>query len=348
MKTTSQVTHDRTAVAFQSAVGVKSPTAPVRCTSLVAALLAGALLSHSPARADDTLKIAIGQRGNWETGVAELGQRAGIFKKHGLHLDILFTNGSGETLQAVISGGADIGVGTGTAGVMAAYAKGAPVRIIGAGFTGANDLYWYVRADSPIHELTDATEQTTIAYGTTGSSVNLIVLGFLKQYGLKAKPTQTGDLNITMIQVMSGQVDIGWGAPPSGLQALEDSKIRIVARGSDLPSTKYQTVRVLTVNANRLANSHDAIARFVQAYRETIEWMYSDTQALKTYQDYSGIPERLTRKAMTEFYSKEGLNPDRISGLDEIMTDAIAMKFLSAPLTEAQLADLIQVPKLVP
>ncbi len=51
---------------------------------------------------------------------------------------------------------------------------------------------------------------------------------------------------------------------------------------------------------------------------------------------------------MTEFYSKEGLNPDRISGLDEIMTDAIAMKFLSAPLTEAQLADLIQVPKLVP
>ena len=33
---------------------------------------------------EDTLKIAVGQRGNWDTSVAEIGQRAGIFKKHGL------------------------------------------------------------------------------------------------------------------------------------------------------------------------------------------------------------------------------------------------------------------------
>jgi NitT/TauT family transport system substrate-binding protein len=78
------------------------------------------LLAPSLAGAEDTLKVAIGQRGNWETGVAELGQRAGIFKKHGLILENLFTNGSGETLQAVVAGGADIGVGTGTGGVMAA------------------------------------------------------------------------------------------------------------------------------------------------------------------------------------------------------------------------------------
>jgi len=45
-----------------------------------------ALLGFSAARADDTLKLAIGQRGNWENAPAELGQRAGIFKKHGLTL----------------------------------------------------------------------------------------------------------------------------------------------------------------------------------------------------------------------------------------------------------------------
>ena len=33
--------------------------------------------------AQETLKLAIGQRGNWDTSVSELGQRAGIFKKHG-------------------------------------------------------------------------------------------------------------------------------------------------------------------------------------------------------------------------------------------------------------------------
>src|SRR5438132_11595277 len=40
--------------------------------------------------------------GNWATSVAEVGQRAGIFRKHGLTLDLLYTQGSGETQHAVI------------------------------------------------------------------------------------------------------------------------------------------------------------------------------------------------------------------------------------------------------
>ena len=38
-------------------------------------------------------ETAIGQRGNWDTSVSEIGQRAGIFKKHGLELDIVYTKG---------------------------------------------------------------------------------------------------------------------------------------------------------------------------------------------------------------------------------------------------------------
>ena len=40
---------------------------------------------------------------------------------------------AGETLQAVISGSADIGIGIGTAGAMRAFARGAPVRVLAAG-----------------------------------------------------------------------------------------------------------------------------------------------------------------------------------------------------------------------
>jgi NitT/TauT family transport system substrate-binding protein len=40
------------------------------------------------------------------------------------------TQGAGETIQAVISGSADIGAGVGAAGVMRAFSKGAPVRIL--------------------------------------------------------------------------------------------------------------------------------------------------------------------------------------------------------------------------
>src|ERR1022692_1117233 len=89
-----------------------------------------ALLAHlaGAAHAQDTLKIAVGQRGGWEQCVSELGQNAGIFRKNGLAIDVLYTQGSGETLQSVISASVDIGIGVGTHGLLGAFAKGAPVR----------------------------------------------------------------------------------------------------------------------------------------------------------------------------------------------------------------------------
>ena len=104
-------------------------------------------LSIGGARAEDTLKVVIGQINNWENQAPTLGQDAGIFKKHGLVLENTGTQGAGETIQAVISGSADIGGGVGAAGVMRAFAKGAPVRILAPAFTGTGDLYWYVKAE---------------------------------------------------------------------------------------------------------------------------------------------------------------------------------------------------------
>ena len=66
----------------------------------LAVLTAGA--GFAPAIAQDTLKVAAGQRGNWDTSICEVGQRAGIFKKHGINLEILYTQGGGETQQAVL------------------------------------------------------------------------------------------------------------------------------------------------------------------------------------------------------------------------------------------------------
>src|SRR5262249_9619598 len=185
------------------------------------------------------------------------------------------TAGAGETLQPVIAGSADLGAGVGVAGVMRAYAKGAPVRILLPAFTGTGDLYWYVKADSPIKTLQDATPSNTIAYSTSGSSSNNIVLAFVEELGVKAKPTATGGPPATLTAVMSGQVDIGWAAPPFGLKEIQEGKIRIVGRGSDVPSLRGQTVRVIIANADALKSKEkeNAIARFADAYREAVNWM---------------------------------------------------------------------------
>jgi NitT/TauT family transport system substrate-binding protein len=309
------------------------------------AILAGALaLLATPAAAEDSLKLAIGQINNWENQAPTLGQDAGFFKKHGLVLENYGTAGAGETVQAVISGSADIGGGVGVAGVMRAYAKGAPVRIIAPAFTGTSDLYWYVKADSPIKSLKDTTEKNTIAYSTNGSSSNNIVVAFVEELGAKAKPTSTGSPPATLTSVMSGQIDIGWAAPPFGLQEIQDGKIRIIARGSDVPSLRGQTVRVLIANANALKARHDAMVRFMQAYREAVDWMYASPDAVQMFSKKTGVAENLVRDSMKQFQPKETMQTDQMADLDGAIRDAVKLKFLDAPLTKEQLADFIQIP----
>ncbi|MEO7762274.1 MAG: ABC transporter substrate-binding protein, partial [Casimicrobiaceae bacterium] len=283
--------------------------------------LIGAALAL-PAIAQDTLKLATGQRGNWDTSIGEVGQRAGIFKKHGIVLEILYTQGAGETQQAVLSGSVDIGVATGIMGALSAFSKGAPIRIIGAETTGAGDLYWYVPTESPIKSLKD-TEGKTLAYSTNGSSTHGIVTAFMKQYSLKAKPTSTGGPAPTLTQVMSGQIDIGWSAPPFGLKQLDEGKIRIIAGGNDAVAFKGQTVRLLVTTAPVLQSKKAVIDRFMKAYRETIDYMYSnDPAAMQTYADFVGIPIALARRTRDDFFAKEALNPDKITGLDTVVKDA--------------------------
>jgi NitT/TauT family transport system substrate-binding protein len=305
---------------------------------LMALLLA---IGAGSAVADDVLKLAIGQRGNWENAPPELGQKAGIFKKHGLTLELLYTQGAGETLQAVISGSVDIGIGVGTAGVLGAFAKGAPVRAIANSTTGADDLFWYVPASSPIKTLKDAGGKT-IAYSTTGSSTNLAVLAFIRQFGVDAKPVATGSPSSTFTQTMSGQVDIGWSSPPFGVEALQQGRIRMVARESDVPAFRNQTVRLMIANTATAEKRRDAIERFVLAYRETLDWMYSDPAALQAYAAWVGVPEALAREVRDQFYPKENLRLERLSGLDAAMADAVNLKFLAAPLTKEQQEELFK------
>src|SRR5690242_12092462 len=289
---------------------------------------AAAMLGASAASADDTIKLAIGQRGNWDTSVSEVGQRAGIFKKHGLVLEMVYTQGAGETQQAVISGSVNIGIAAGVMGVLSAYSKGAPVRVIGAETTGAGDLYWYVKADSPIKSLKD-TDGKTLGYSTNGSSTHGIVTAFMQQYHLKAIPTAVGSPSASLTAVMSGQIDVGWAAPPFGLDQLDAKQIRIVATGNDAAVFKGQTVRLNIANTQSLATKKDAIDRYMKAYRETVDYLYGDPHALKVYADWLKISEEKAKRTRDGFFPKESLNPDTIVGLDVIVRDAVALKFIA-------------------
>jgi NitT/TauT family transport system substrate-binding protein len=314
-----------------------------------AAALAVLALVHSAAAAQevkqeaqlDKLKVSVGARGAFDNQVSEVGQQQGIFKKHGLDLEVLYTQGGGETLTTVIAGAVDVGISVGTLGVIGAFAKGAPIRVIGGSMVGAYE-FWYVPASSPIKSMKD-TAGKTVAYSTTGSSTNLMVLGFQELYGVKLKPVATGNPAATLTQVMSGQIDVGHSVPPFGVAELEQGKIRIIARGNDIPALAKQTVRFIVVNADALAKKPDAFRRYMQGYREMVDWMFSDDpKAVAAYAKWAGVSESVARRTRDDFILKQNALPDQISGLDAIMADAVTYKFVPAPLTAEQVKTLIQ------
>ena len=274
--------------------------------------------------------------------MAELGQRGGIFKKYGLSLEILYVQAGPESIQAVIGGSMDIATAAGVSAAVGTFAKGAPIRIIGSEMIGAPDLYWYVPVNSPIQRVEDFNGKT-VAYSLTGSSSHAALLALIAQYKLSAKPTSTGNIAATITQTMTGQVDVGFGAAPFGLDFLEDGKIRIIATGNEVASLRTRTVRVNLTSVSNLQNRRDAIARFNRAYQETVDWMYSDPAALKHYEEYSGLPEKIVLRVRS-LIPKESLATGRIAGMDQIMADAVAGKFIPAPLSSEQIQELVQIP----
>ncbi len=185
----------------------------------------------------------------------------------------------------------------------------------------------------------------TVAYSNNGSSTHAGVLALQKHYKLNFKPTPTGNAAATMTATMSGQVDAGWAGAPFGVAELEAGKIRLIMKSSDAPDFDKQTSRVLIANANELKARPEAFARFMRGYRDSLAWIYSTPEGLKAYAAFAKLSEPVARRALAEFLPPAAVNPDRISGIDEVMADAVSFKFIAAPLNKEQVAELIQIPE---
>ena len=155
----------------------------------------------------------------------------------------------------------------------------------------------------------------------------------------------TGNPSATLTAVMTDQVDVGWASPPFGLKEIEAGQIRVVAKATDSALVRGQTIRVIVANARALEQRKDAISRFMDGYRETIEYMYSDNpQVFKDYAAFVQVPEAMAKRVRDEFFPKALVNPDKIEGVESVMNEAVHLKFINAPLTQKQLDELIQIP----
>ncbi len=316
---------------------------PMRLGSV--ALIAFAFLGGlAPARAEDVLKLALADSNAWESQPAVAGRDDGAFRKASIALTANAAHGGADALQAVLSGAADVAVGVDTAIALRAFANGASVRVLLPLFTGTSDLYWYAKADSPIATPADTTDNTTIAYSTTGSLTHAIATEFARGLKLKGKPVMTGSPGATLIAVMSGTVDIGWARAPFGLKEVAEGRTRIVLQGSEVTQLRSRTLRVMVVAAETLQKKKEALSRFVKAWRDTVASMAGQPAAAKNYAQAIHLPEDIVAAAIGKSFPQSAMQTDVVSGLDETMRDLVAQKVLAAPLTREQIAEFVAVP----
>ena len=98
----------------------------MRRTFLAAFLAALAILiaGTSASLAVEKLKVAIPQKGFWDSSWVEFGEAAGFFKEAGLEVEVFYTDGGAQTVATVVSGSVDIAMSNGILGAIGAYVKG--------------------------------------------------------------------------------------------------------------------------------------------------------------------------------------------------------------------------------
>ncbi|MGE0744239.1 MAG: ABC transporter substrate-binding protein [Rhodospirillales bacterium] len=315
----------------------------IKATFIAAA--AGIALGVSlaaPAYAADKLKIAISQKGLWDTAASYFAAERGFFKAENLDVSYIFTGGGTETLQTVSTRSTDIAIGTGILGVIGAYSKGAPLVIVRSQILGAPEAFWMVRANSPIKSAKDFNGKK-IAFSRPGSTTHLILLSMMRQFDVKPDLVSTGAISASRTQLMTDQIDVGYSLPPYNLDLVKSGETRIVFRATDVPELQKQTSRVNVAHKDLVEKNPEVVTRFNRAYEKALAWMYDKPEeSIPAYAAYAGVPVDIA-KEVPAFYPRELVMKADLVGTDRNIADAVESKFVSKPLTEAEVKGMVKI-----
>jgi NitT/TauT family transport system substrate-binding protein len=269
----------------------------------------------------------------------------GFYKENNIDVDAVFTRGGGENVQAVVSGDAQIGLGTGTLAVISAFVKKAPIKIAAAEITGM-DAFWYVQSSTPMRKMEDLAGKK-VAYSRPGASSHMAVLAIadqIKAKGLKpAEPVSLGGIPEVYTAVRTGQTDAGWSVAPFQLDLVDKGELRVVVKGDEITAMREITPRVHFLNNAFAAKNPDAVRGFFRAQQRALDYMFenkADADKIWIKRAEMKYPEAAVLKTW-DYYNRAAMTLKPIRGLQATIEDGIRNKFLTQPLTQAEINSLI-------
>lgn len=311
--------------------------------------------SASSEGSEDALRLSLTHQVVFDVAVPDaVAQDQGFYEEAGVDVqeDRIYPDGSGDAVQALVSGSADIAVGVAFPAALSAIQQGAPVRIVAAEYQGYGDVTYYVPADSPIQSLDD-TAGASVASSGPGSTTDLIGQELRKQIegsGGEAPSIEAlGSPPDVFTAVRTGQVDVGWTTPPFFFENFADGSMRQIGTGNDIELLAGTTARVTLARQDVVEDRPEDLTKFFDAYQSAIDFIYDNPE--ETLQIWKKAAELdsstdLLKQAM-ESYPEDSLNIDAIVGLDVLLKEVYALGYLDEPLSEDDVMAAVSIDEII-
>jgi len=225
-----------------------------------------------------------------------VGDDAGIFKRHGLDLEIQNFEGGGRIVQALTANSIDIAVGAGTQ--MAFVAKGAPMIAVCESTTTLPYFSIGLPWDSPIHSL-DELKGKKIGVSNPGSLTDWIALELARKKGW-------GPDGITRVAVGGGAtastaafrmhaIDAYIGGTASFLAEADKGVGRLLAPVSDFVDNAASGA--VFASNHLIEKDPSALRAFLAAWIDTTDFILTHKdETVKSWAKVTGFPEDIEKK----------------------------------------------------
>lgn len=268
----------------------------------------------------------------------------GFYDEAGLDVSATFTGGGSETVQAVVSGSADIGTETSGAAAVGAFVSGAPIKIISASTTGL-DLQWFAEADSGLTSRADLAGKK-MGYSATGASSHVGVLALsalLESEGLPpVQPEAIGGPPDNLTAVQTDQIAAGWTQPPFFLDKVAAGELVLVADGSEIGDYADVAMRVNIGNTNWLADNAEAATTFLEVQQRSWDWIFENPEeAVQIWKEAADL--ELTEEVLLttfDYYERDEMRIQPLDGQEVLLEDAVEFGFADEPLTDEEVEQL--------
>jgi len=233
--------------------------------AVAAATLAG------PALAQTKVRVGKAQAQNFAFMPADIGEAAGIFRRHGIELEIAALAGDAKLVQAMAANSIDIALGGGP--TIAFEVKGAPMLAVAALADAPRTMMLVVAKDGPVKNEDDL-KGRMVSVSTVGSLTYWLGQQLSRTHGWGPDGIKLVPLGTTTAQaaaLRSHQIDGMVTESSTVLRLVEEGTGRILVRfGERIPD--FHT-HVIFAGTAFLAAKPDAARGFLKAWLESVQYM---------------------------------------------------------------------------